>query len=242
MRWSNAIKVDKSVEKVDKPFFPRHFAKSEPVLAVFAKQPLAGKVKTRLCPPLSDTEAARLYQVSLAETVSALWDCPLRMVLVYAGERDWFERAFPEVLLVPQAEGGLGERLQTAADQLFTAGSGPVLFIGSDSPDLPCALITTAVDRLQQFDVVTVPCLDGGYALVGMNRFCPAIFDDIPWSTADVVAATRRQAELAGLAYHELDPWDDLDDLASLRRLAERSPESATARYVQARLARYLKE
>ncbi|HKL25022.1 MAG TPA: TIGR04282 family arsenosugar biosynthesis glycosyltransferase [Desulfuromonadales bacterium] len=229
------------MEKVDKPFFSRPFAKPEPVLAVFAKQPLAGKVKTRLCPPLSETEAARLYQVSLAETISTLWECPLRMVLFYAGERAWFEQAFPEVLLVPQTKGGLGVRLQAAADQLFAAGSGPVLFIGSDSPDLPCALVTTTVDRLQQFDVVTVPCLDGGYALVGMNRPCPEIFEDIPWSTAEVLATTRRQAERAGLAYHELDPWDDLDDLASLRRLAERSPVSATARYVQARLARYLK-
>lgn len=234
--------MDKSVENVDKPLFLRPFAKPEPVLAIFAKQPVPGQVKTRLSPPLSDDEAARLYQVSLAETVSSLWECALPMVLFYAGGRAWFERAFPEVLLVPQAEGGLGERLQAATRQLFAAGSGPVLFVGSDSPDLPRALIATTVERLRQYDVVTVPCLDGGYALIGMGRACPEIFTGIPWSTGEVLTATRRQAAHAGLSYHELDSWDDLDDLASLQRLVARSPDSGTARYVQGQLARYLKE
>lgn len=242
MRWLSATRVDKSVENVDKPLFLQPFANSDPVLAIFAKQPIPGRVKTRLSPPLSATEAARLYQVSLAETVSKLWDRSLPMVLFYAGARTWFEQAFPEVLLVPQAGGGLGERLQQATRQLFDAGSGPVLFIGSDSPDLPRDLIATTVDRLRQFDIVTVPCLDGGYALIGMQRPCPEIFHHIPWSTAEVLTATRQQAERAGLRYHELDRWDDLDDLASLRRLVERSPESGTARYVQGQLARYLKE
>lgn len=232
--------MDKSVDNVDKQPSPREFQPTEPVLAIFAKQPVAGQVKTRLCPPLSEVEAARLCQVALAETVQRLWDCPLRKVLCYAGDYNWFVRAFPEVLLMAQVDGDLGERLQAAAERLFAAGGGPVLFIGADSPDLPEALVMEALSALQQADVVTVPSVDGGYALIGLKRPCPEVFTAIPWSTARVLSATRERAARCGLAYRELAEWDDLDDLASLQRLVERSPWAGTARYVQWHLARYL--
>ncbi len=210
-------------------------------MALFAKQPVPGAVKTRLCPPLTDVEAARLCQVALAETVQGLWECPVRMVLFYAGDADWFKRAFPEMLRVPQSGGDLGLRLQTAVAQLFAAGGGPVLLIGSDSPDLPEALIDEALAALEEVDVVTVPCLDGGYALLGLKQPVPELFVDIPWSSNQVLVATRERASRAGRVYRELTPWDDLDDIAALRRLVERSPESGTARYVQGQLAHYLK-
>jgi rSAM/selenodomain-associated transferase 1 len=228
------------VDNVDKRPSLQPFKNPGPILAIFAKQPVAGQVKTRLCPPLTEIEAARLCQVALAETVQRLWDSPPRLVLIYAGDYHWFDQAFPEVLLVPQVTGGLGKRLQVAADQLFGAGGGPVLLIGSDSPDLPEALIVDALAELEQADVVTVPCLDGGYALIGLNRPCPELFEDIPWSTPGVLAATRDRAIRSGLIYRELAEWDDLDDIDALQRLVERSPETGTARYVQGQLAQYL--
>lgn len=240
MPWLNVSSVDNSVDNVDKPYFLGPFQNPGPVLAVFAKQPVAGQVKTRLCPPLSTQEAARLCQVALAETVQRLWDCPLRMVLMYAGEHDWFKRAFPEVLLVPQVAGDLGQRLQHASSQLFAAGGSPILFIGSDSPDLPVSLIMAALAGLRAVDVVSVPCVDGGYALIGLNRPCPDLFADIPWSTGQVLEATREQVRHAGLTYRELSEWDDLDDLAALQRLVKRSPDTGTARYVHGHLSQYL--
>lgn len=232
--------MDKLVDNVDKVCLRQPFHKAAPVLAIFAKQPVPGQVKTRLCPPLTETEAARLYQVALAETVQRLWDSSPRLILFYAGEYDWFSKAFPEVQLVPQVSGGLGTRLQKAADQLFAAGAGPVLFIGSDSPDLPEALIRDALAELEHADVVTVPCLDGGYALLGLKQPCPQLFADIPWSTPGVLEATRERVARAGLVYQELSEWDDLDDIDSLRRLIDRSPETGTARYVHGQLAHYL--
>ncbi len=229
------------MDNVDKHPSLQVFAKSGPILAVFAKQPVPGQVKTRLCPPLTETEAARLSQVALAETVQGLWETAPRMVLFYAGDYAWFKRAFPEVQLVAQAAGGLGERLHQAVEQLFEAGGGPVLLIGADSPDLPETTITAALEALEQVDVVSVPCLDGGYALLGLNQPCPDLFREIPWSTAGVLAATRQRAADAGLTYRELAKWDDLDDLAALKRLLARSPETATARYVRGQLADYLK-
>jgi hypothetical protein len=240
MPSSNIANVDKPVDNVDKQYLLQPFKNPGPVLGVFAKQPVPGQVKTRLCPPLTEIEAARLCQVALAETVQGLWDAPPRMVLFYSGDYTWFDRAFPEVLLVPQTDGDLGVRLQTAVEQLFAAGGGPVLLMGSDSPDLPEAMIVEALAELEQADVVTIPCLDGGYALIGLNRSCPELFENIPWSTSAVLAATREQAAGAGLVYQELAEWDDLDDIASLQRLVERSPETGTARYVQRQLAQHL--
>ena len=233
MLLSNATKVDKSVDNVDKQASLQPFKRPGPVLALFAKQPVPGEVKTRLCPPLTDLEAARLCQVALAETVQNLWDCPARMVLFYAGDADWFKRAFPEMLRVPQAAGDLGVRLQVAVAQLFAAGGGPVLLIGSDSPDLPETLIDAALTALAEADVVTVPCPDGGYALLGLKQPAPDVLRGIPWSSDQVLSVTRTRAAEAGLSYRELSPWDDLDDLAAMQRLVVRSPESGTARYIQ---------
>lgn len=89
--------------------------------------------------------------------------------------------------------------------------------------------------------MVTVPCADGGYALLGLRQPAPELFVDIPWSSDQVLSATRERAARAGLVYRELEAWDDLDDIAALERLVERSPESGTARYVQGQLAHYLK-
>lgn len=238
---SNATKVDKSVDNVDKLASLQPVNKPGPILALFTKQPVPGKVKTRLCPPLTDVEAARLCQVALAETVQSLWECPVQMVLFYEGDADWFKRAFPEMLRIPQATGDFGVRLQAAVAQLFAAGGGPVLLIGSDSPDLPESLVLAALATLEEVDVVTVPCRDGGYALLGLKKPVPELFTGISWSSDQVLVETRARAEQAGLVYRELESWDDLDDLDGLRRLVERSPECGTARYVQGQLAHYLK-
>jgi len=74
---------------------------------------------------------------------------------------------------------------------------------------------------------------------VGESRHRPELFRGIPWSSDGVLAATRRRAEEAGVTYREVGAWEDVDDLASLRRLLERSPGSATARLAHTLLARH---
>lgn len=236
--------MDKSVEKVDKwakPEFPGDFRpKLGRALGIFAKQPLPGAVKTRLCPPLSPTEAAELYRVSLEETVQRLAAGSFTPVLFYAGDADYFRRSFADVALCPQGEGDLGARMERALQALLAAGCRGALLVGSDSPDLPLALLKAAFAALETKDAVVSPALDGGYVLIGERRHHPELFRGIAWSSDQVLALTRQRAAAAGISLAELPGWEDVDDLPSLRALLGRSPESATARHARACLEVHL--
>lgn len=213
---------------------------SDVVLGVFAKPPVPGKVKTRLCPPLSPAEAAAFYQVALAETIARFSVLPGELVIFYAGGEDYFRRTFPEVPRYPQGEGDLGIRMERALATLFAAGYRRAALVGSDSPDLPLELITAAFAALHDHDSVTIPARDGGYMLIGESRHLPELFDDIPWSTPDVLAATQRRAVQHGASCAVVGAWDDCDDWPALTALLERSPASATACHVREHLSCYL--
>jgi len=228
------------VYKVDNSLNRHIFSHSEPVIGLFAKQPVPGQVKTRLTPPLLAEQACLLYQIALQETVARLLSAGLPLVICYAGERDWFREAFPDLPLLAQSGDGLGVRMMNAVQALFAAGAGPVLLAGSDSPDLPIALIEEVVEQLQKVDVATVPCRDGGYAIIGMRGPTTELFAEIPWSTSRVLEATRQRSRLLGLTCHETKGWQDLDELDDLRQLVVRSPKSQTARHIVAELSELL--
>lgn len=208
-------------------------------LGVFAKEPVAGRVKTRLCPPLSAAEAAGFYRVCLEETVATMGGAGFDLVLFYDGADDYFHRAFPGLRCIPQGAGDLGERMERALRALLASGSGAAALIGSDTPDLPAALVAEAFTALRQADVVVAPARDGGYVLVGERRHVPELFRDIPWSTAGVLAATRRRAAELKVDCREVGGWEDVDDLPSLQRLLLRSPGSTAARHAAGLLAQY---
>ena len=220
--------------------FSRPFVHPEPVLAIFAKEPRPGRVKTRLTPCLTPAEAAALYRVALRETVARFSAGPARLALCCAGRRRWFAHNYPELPLLPQGRGDLGARLARAAAALFAAGAGAVAIAGSDSPDLPLPLISAVFAALARADAAVVPSADGGYVLLALRRPVPELFADIPWSTPAVLAATRARAAALGLRIASVGSWDDLDDFAALQRLLARSPECMTARYVHAHLGRRL--
>ena len=210
------------------------------VLGIFAKEPVAGRVKTRLCPPLSAAEAAGLYRVCLEETVATMGGAGFDLVLFFDGNADYFRLAFPGLKRIPQGEGDLGERMERALRTLLAGGFGTAALIGSDTPDLPVTLVEGAFAALRQADVVVAPAGDGGYVLVGERRHVPELFHDIPWSTDGVLAMTRQRAVDLEVDYREVSGWEDVDDLPSLRQLVERSPGSRTAQYLRTRLGQYL--
>ncbi len=233
-----------SVETVDKSSSKQRLAENsaapKPVLGIFAKEPIPGQVKTRLCPPLSPTEAAELYQVMLEETVAAMNQGPFALVLFYVGQEEYFRAAFPQLTLLPQPRGDLGQRMEQALCLLLDQGHPAAALIGSDSPDLHPLRVAEAFLLLGQADCVTIPADDGGYVLVGERRHHPELFYDIPWSTPQVLDTTRDRATGLRIDYCELAPSEDVDDLASLKRLLQRSPDSATAKFTWSRLAHYL--
>lgn len=207
------------------------------VLAVFAKQPVPGRVKTRLCPPLSHGEAAQFYEASLREVFSRLkhlGDCDL--LICYAGDRTWFADNFPGIGLFAQRGEDLGARMEAGLGELFAAGYQRAVLIGSDLPDLPLKEIRQAFELLDDVDVVYGPARDGGYYLVGESTHCPDLFQNIPWSTDVVLEESLKKAATVGIFTARLPVYEDLDDIAALRNLLERSPCSSTAAFVRNQL------
>lgn len=203
---------------------------STSVLGIFAKQPRPGRVKTRLCPPLTLDQAAELYHCCLKETLHRATQGDWEKVLFFQGRRQFFLDNFSGLQLAEQIGADLGERLAQAFASRFAGGAQQVVIIGSDSPDLPDSLIRQAFAGLKHHDAVLAPAGDGGYVLVGLRRPAPGLFEHIPWSTGEVLAATRKRMVDLQLSCLELSGWYDVDDVASLRQLMLRSPQSVTAR------------
>jgi len=206
------------------------------VLGIFAKEPRPGRVKTRLCPPLTAEQAAQLYAVALQETVERMAGGPWQLRLFVDGDGAWFAEHFPTLPRSRQVGDDLGARMQHALQQLL-AESERAALIGSDSPDLPLAQIEQAFAALAGHQAVSIPAADGGYVLIGARKNSPPLFTGIPWSGDRVLQATRERAQATGTAYIEVGGWEDIDDADSLKRLLQRSPQSATARHAGALLA-----
>jgi uncharacterized protein len=196
---------------------------SQTVLIIFAKEPSPGQVKTRLCPPLSAQDAARLYGQFLEDVLEEMARLPeMKRALAYtpASARPFFQNlATPGVHLVVQTGEDLGERLRQVFDWGFTQGAQTVLIRNSDSPDLPGRLVTEAREVLEhgRAQVVLGPCPDGGYYLVGLRSPQPQLFHDITWSSPTVLADTLARAANLGLPVHLLPPWPDIDTCDDLQ-------------------------
>jgi len=231
--------VDKPVEKVDNSSNHR---KASAVLGVFAKEPIAGQVKTRLCPPLQPEQAAQLYRTALAETLQRFSARLFDLIIFYAGDEDYFSDNYPQLQRQSQVGENLGERLSNALRGLFLTGYRQAVLIGSDSPDLPLALVEQAFSALEGSDVVIAPAADGGYVLIGESSHHPQLFEAMPWSRADLMQQTKRVLAEQRLGWLQLPAWEDVDDAASLLRLLQRSPESLTASHIREHLAPLLTE
>ncbi|MFO7766215.1 MAG: TIGR04282 family arsenosugar biosynthesis glycosyltransferase [Pelovirga sp.] len=207
--------------------------KKKRILGIFAKEPVPGRVKTRLSPPLSAVQAADIYLASLRETVQrmqTLTDCDL--AICYSGDRDWFAETFPGLALEPQYGDDLGARMAHSLSRWLAAGYDAAVLIGSDAPDLPTERIEQAFSALEGADLVHGPAVDGGYYLVGESSHYDQLFSGIAWSTGSVLEQTLATATTLGLSSVLLQPWEDLDDLPALLRLVDRSPHSVTAKQV----------
>lgn len=209
-------------------------------VVIFAKQPVAGQVKTRLTPPLSSQQAAVFYAFSQADTVHRLASIDTyQTILCYSGARDYFNGRYPNLELISQGEGDLGCRLQRMVAEQFMSGGKRVCVIGTDSPDLPVDWIADVFEQLRSTDVVVIPADDGGYVLLGTRLPCAELFVDIDWSSAQVLSQTRQRASAAGYSYKELYRWQDVDDIADLRNFAQRNssglinPSCRSARYAR---------
>jgi rSAM/selenodomain-associated transferase 1 len=120
-----------------------------------------------------------------------------------------------------QVEGSLGDKLAAFFRQNLVGAAARVVVIGSDAPDLPVQRIHQAFETLNDRPVVLGSADDGGYYLIGMNRFVP-MFDRIEWSTVHVFEQTLARLRAVGVDYTTLDPWNDVDDWQGLQQLLSR--------------------
>ena len=198
------------------------------LLNIFAKEPLPGQVKTRLCPPLSGEAAARLYQCFLEDILEEMARLPeISLALAYspATSMKFFKKLAPAgVLLFPQEGANLSERLVRAFDRGFDGGFDTVLVRNSDSPDLPGKIVLAAAQALEsgRAGLALGPSPDGGYYLVGLMSPQTQLFQGISWSSATVLADTLDRAWKLSLSPHLLPAWPDIDTVADLRAFAAR--------------------
>jgi rSAM/selenodomain-associated transferase 1 len=202
-------------------------------LVIFAKAPVAGLAKTRMIPALGAQGSARLAQQLLLNAVQQAaqvpWDALALCVSpdtthpAFALAQELVHKpttATPQspLTLSLQGDGDLGQRMHRALVHGLSQHAAVVL-MGTDAPGLNAAVLQQAALALQTHDAVFVPAHDGGYALVGLRRPAPELFEAMVWSTASVMAETRMRAHRAGLRWCELAPVHDMDEPSDLQHL-----------------------
>jgi hypothetical protein len=195
------------------------------VVVIMAKEPAAGKTKTRLCPPLAPEQAAALYEALLRDTVdlaAGLAGVQLAVAVTPPGAVGYLRRLCPPgTLLLPVVGADIGDCLERVLGQLLTAGHAGAIALNSDGPTLPPAYLEAAAARLGTADAVLGPSEDGGYYLIGLRRPQPLLFRDIAWSTTQVTVQTLDRAAALGLSVALLPPWYDVDTAGDLARLRD---------------------
>lgn len=191
-------------------------------LIIFARRPIAGRAKTRLCPPLSYAVAAELYACFLRDTLDLARRTPVeRRIIAYEPEdaAAYFSSLAPDMMLLPQRGADLGARLDYCLTSALAEGSDAAVAIGSDSPTLPVAYVAQAFTLLAAHDVVLGPSEDGGYYLIGVRRPPGRLVREVVMSTPTVLRDTLAIAEELGLQTALLPGWYDVDTAADLDRL-----------------------
>ncbi|MEM1381169.1 MAG: TIGR04282 family arsenosugar biosynthesis glycosyltransferase [Pseudomonadota bacterium] len=182
-------------------------------VVILARWPEPGKCKTRLIPAIGPAAAARLHRTLAEHTVSVARQSRLQFELWGTGAD---EQAFHDWLgplkFAPQPAGDLGDKLRAASEPH------PVIFLGTDAPDLTPDLLQSAAYALEQHPAVIGPAEDGGYWTLGLRRPVDGVFTDIPWGTGTVYKTTLSAFEAAGTIPHVLPTLADLDRPEDLYR------------------------
>jgi len=196
----------------------------QPRLVVFAKAPQPGHAKTRLIPALGAEGAAALASCLLDHALTQALASrigPVELCMSPApGDAAWDKIVLPgAVLRTDQGEGDLGERMARAVHRVTADHGQPVLLMGSDCPGLSSSILRETARQLQTHDAVLLPVADGGYVLIGLKSPCPALFDQIAWSTNTVAAETLSRMAALGMKVWLGPLLHDIDEPADLAHL-----------------------
>jgi len=197
-------------------------------LIIFAREPVPGRVKSRLAASIGEHAAAEQYKTMLREVLKTcinfgdvvpvvFWDCEEESLQLLSERYICHSRR--------QSPGDLGQRMRAAFEEMFANGFGTCCIIGSDAPDLPVSYIQEAFNLLiaQKADVVFGPAHDGGYYLLGMSRLWPQLFTDIAWSSPHVLRQSLAAAEKTKIKSTLLPEWYDIDTQEDLEKFWARN-------------------
>ena len=182
-------------------------------LVVFARNPVAGKVKTRLIPALGAEGATALYREMLEATLLMTTQVRAAEVSLWCDTPGETCKALADVHGIGcfhQRGADLGARMHDAFSRQFLV-SQRVILIGSDCPGLTADYLDSAFELLHSRDAVIGPAMDGGYVMIGLKRPEPGLFEQIQWGSRNVLDQTRARFRQLGLDASELVPLHDID-------------------------------
>lgn len=198
-------------------------------IAIFAREPVPGRTKTRLARDVGDATACALHRAFVLDVLARCRAHPALEPELHGADPGPFLASLG-VPLVPQVAGDLGARMAHALAQ------GARLVVGTDAPTLPRAILDQAIDALGRDDVVIAPAADGGYVLVGARADPTFLCGPIRWSSPHTLADTIRSARAHRLGvvltapHHDVDTVDDLRLLRAHLALDPRAaPQTASA-------------
>lgn len=193
-------------------------------LLIFTKNPVPGKVKTRLAATVGNVVAFSVYKQLVKHTSVITSGLPVDKFVFYSDEvvqEDvWNKKHYLKQL---QQGNNLGERMNNAFVLTFKKGVNKVVVIGTDCPGLDAVIIMNAFTYLDKYNVVIGPAADGGYYLLGMKQHHPQLFENIPWSTDIVFEETISKCVASQLDYWLLPVLNDIDkekDLVHLKNVS----------------------
>jgi len=191
---------------------------------VMAKSPVAGRVKTRLCPPCTSQEAAELAEAALADTLDAVAACGAsrRIVALDGAPGPWLPAGFE---VIPQVTGTFDRRLAAA----WASAGGPGVQIGMDTPQVTAGLLDDALAALDTSTAALGLAVDGGWWAIGLRRPDAAVFLDVPMSTNGTGAAQLARLRQLGHAVTPLPALVDLDTIDDLHAVVESGSAIRTA-------------
>ncbi|RIV81641.1 glycosyltransferase [Aurantiacibacter xanthus] len=186
-----------------------------PTVALFAKYPRAGAVKTRLAPALGEEGAAQLHRQLVERTLATVRASGLDYVLYASGAPlgDFAAWLGDDVPLAEQGEGDLGARLARVP--------APAILLGADIPDLAADHLRAGAEALAQVPVAIGPAEDGGYYLLAFREPVPFLFDGMEWGVSTVRAETERRLSERGVEWRSLPMLSDCDRPEDLARWPE---------------------
>lgn len=188
-------------------------------LMIFIKNPLAGKVKTRLAATIGDDRALHIYQrlLHITRNLTIQADCTRYLFysdFIETGD-DWPESSYGKLL---QQGNDLGKRMSNAFAEVLKYHS-KALIMGSDCPELSADILREAFSKLDHCDFVIGPAADGGYYLLGMKEYSPEIFEGIEWSSPEVLDKTVQKISDIGKTIAFCPTLRDLDDESDWEKL-----------------------